>query len=122
MNGSLFIDTNIAIYLLDGNEQIAELLHEQTIYVSFVTELELLSKPSITTHEEAQIKALLAQCIVIDFLPLAKETIIAFRRQYRLKLPDAIVASTAYLVGLPLVTADKGFGRIDELTLLLVEP
>jgi predicted nucleic acid-binding protein len=59
---------------------------------------------------------------VIDFLPLAKETVVQFRRHYRMKLPDAIVASTAYLLGLPLVTADKGFNRVDELVLFLLEP
>ncbi|RZL98362.1 MAG: type II toxin-antitoxin system VapC family toxin, partial [Pedobacter sp.] len=103
MNGSLFIDTNIAIYLLTGNRQVIDLLDEQTVYLSFVTELELLSKPSITTDEEKQINAFLAQCVVIDFVPLVKETVIDFRRRYRMKLPDAIVAATACLLGLPLV-------------------
>jgi predicted nucleic acid-binding protein len=122
MNGSLFIDTNIAIYLLSGNEQIADLLNEQTVYLSFVTELELLSKPAITPEEERHIKVFLGQCVVIDFLPGAKDTVIDLRRRYRMKLPDAIVAATAYLLGLPLATADRGFSRVDELTLFLVEP
>ena len=122
MNGNLFIDTNIAIYLLNGDVQIADLLHEQTVYLSFVTELELLSKPLISSYEEEQVRAFLTQCVVIDFLPMAKETVINFRRRYRMKLPDAIVASTAYLLGLPLVTADKGFNWVDELTLVLIEP
>ena len=121
MNGSLFIDTNIAIYLLTGNQHVTDILDEQIVCLSFVTELELLSKPAITSDEEKQIKEFLAQCVVIDFLPLLKETVVDFRRRYRIKLPDAIVAATAYQMGLPLVTADKGFNRIDELTLLAVE-
>lgn len=122
MNGSLFIDTNIAIYLLTGNRQVLNLLDGQMVYLSFVTELELLSKPSITPDEEKHINAFLAQCVVIDFLPSVKETVIDFRRRYRMKLPDAIVAATAYVLGLPLVTADKGFTRVEELILLAVEP
>ena len=122
MSGSLFIDTNIAIYLLGGDEAIADLLDGQTVCVSFVTELELLSKPGITSDEESQIQSFLGQCIVLDFMPSLKETIITFRRTYRLKLPDASVAATAFLVGLPLVTADRGFKRIDELTLVFIEP
>ncbi len=96
MSGSIFIDTNIAIYLLSGNESIADLLDGQTVCLSFVTELKLLSKPGITSDEEGQIQSFLGQCIVLDFLPSVKETIIAFRRLYRLKLPDAIVAATAF--------------------------
>ena len=122
MSGNVFVDTNIAIYLLGGNEQVADLLDGQTVYLSFVTELELLSKPAISSEEELQIKSFLAQCVVIDFLPLVKETVIRYRRQYKLKLPDAIIAATATLLGLPLVTADKGFNRIDELTLVAIEP
>ena len=121
MNGNIFVDTNSAIYLLDGNEQVANLLDGQTVYLSFVTELELLSKPDILPAEEAQIRDFLAQCVVIDFLPFVKETAINFRRRYRMKLPDAIVAATAYTVGMPLLTADKGFNRVDELTLIAVE-
>jgi predicted nucleic acid-binding protein len=43
MSGNIFVDTNIAIYLLSGNEQVADLLDGQTVYLSFVTELELLT-------------------------------------------------------------------------------
>jgi predicted nucleic acid-binding protein len=120
MNGNIFIDTNIAIYLLGGNEQVADLLDGQTVYISFVTELELLSKPGLTFDEEFQIRAFLSQCTVLDLLPSVKETVVTFRRAYRLKLPDAIVAATAFVVSMPLVTADKGFARIDELTLVVI--
>lgn len=96
MNGNIFIDTNIAIYLLGGNEQIADLLDQQTVCISFVTELELLSKPDITIEDEIRIKALLAQCVILDFFPSLKEIVIDFRKKYHLKLPDAIVAATAF--------------------------
>jgi predicted nucleic acid-binding protein len=121
MNGNIFIDTNTAIYLLDGNEQVADLLDGQTVSLSFVTELELLSKPAIIPAEEKQIQDFLTQCVVIDLIPFVKDTVIDFRRRYRMKLPDAIVAATAYLLGMPLVTADRGFNRIDELTLIAIE-
>jgi len=52
MNGNnLMIDTNIAIYLLNGNKQIADLLDQKNIFISFITELELLSKSDLTTNE-----------------------------------------------------------------------
>lgn len=121
MSGNIFVDTNTAIYLLNGNEQVANLLDEQAVYLSFVTELELLSKPAILPAEEKQIRGFIAQCVVIDFLPFMKETVIDLRRRYRIKLPDAIVTATAYILGIPLVTADRGFNRVDELTLITIE-
>ena len=42
MNGSrLLLDTNIILYLLDGDETLRDILEGRQVYVSFVTELEL---------------------------------------------------------------------------------
>ena len=44
MNGNnLLIDTNIALYLFDGNKEIEDILQDKNVYFSFVNELELLS-------------------------------------------------------------------------------
>jgi len=37
-----FINTNIAIYLLDGDRSLADILHNKRLYLSFITQLELL--------------------------------------------------------------------------------
>lgn len=38
MNGSkLFLDTNIILYLLDGDETLAELLNGKQLYISIIT-------------------------------------------------------------------------------------
>ena len=50
-----------------------------------------------------------------------KERTILLRRKYGTKLPDSIVAATAIECELPLVTADKGFKKIEELDLRLLE-
>lgn len=60
MNGidlQAFCDTNIAIYLLSGDEHLAELLQGMDTKLSFITELELLSKPNITSEETTHTKA-----------------------------------------------------------------
>ena len=44
MNGSkLFLDTNIILYLLNGDQTLAELLNGKQLYISVITELELLA-------------------------------------------------------------------------------
>jgi len=50
-----------------------------------------------------------------------KEQTIRLKRKYNIKLPDAIIASTSLVYGIPLVTADKGFSKIEELDLILIE-
>ena len=49
---NILIDTNIALYLLGGDNRIAEVLEGQVVHVSFITELELLGYPNISKEEE----------------------------------------------------------------------
>lgn len=49
-----------------------------------------------------------------------KRMAIELRREQSIKLPDAIVASTALLYNIPLITADKDFKKIEGIDLLLV--
>ena len=53
MNGNkLFLDTNIILYLLDGDQTLATLLNGKQLYISVITELELLAYKDITPNEE----------------------------------------------------------------------
>ena len=45
-------DTNIIIYLLEGDSAIAELFDQNSIFISFITELELLSAKKYTKGQE----------------------------------------------------------------------
>ena len=53
---SLLVDTNIALYLLDGDLTIAELLNGQDVYLSFISELELLGFQDLEEGELSLIK------------------------------------------------------------------
>jgi len=64
---------------------------------------------------------LLSDCIIIDINPSIKNTTIEIRQKHKVKLPDAIIAATANSLDLPLVTADKDFKTIEDLTLILFE-
>ncbi len=117
----LFLDTNIIIYLLDGDETLSVILQGKTVYISSITQLELLSYKGITVKENDRIRAFLDECIVIDINESIKEKIITIRKLYGLKLPDSIVAGTALYHGLPLVSSDKDFTRIDEISIVYYE-
>ncbi len=118
---SMLIDTNIALYLFGGDARIAEILDGQVVYVSFITELELLGYPNITADEEKVIMDFLDNCVVMDPNSQIKEASVKFRRRYGLKLPDCIIAATAYYLGIPLISADKDFMRMKEIDFVAYE-
>lgn len=113
--GQLIVDTNILIYVLKKDAQLAYLLDQKKIFVSYISELELLSFPKITPSETEITKELLTNCRIIPFADDIKENTISFRKKYNLSLPDAIIAATAQVFFIPLLTADKKFGKIKEI-------
>ena len=122
MNGNkLFLDTNIILYLLNGDETLAELLNEKQLYISVITELELLAYKGITVKEEKVINEFVSQCITITINNAVKQETIRIRKVYNTKLPDSIIIATALYLDLPLITADVEFKKVDELTLILYE-
>jgi predicted nucleic acid-binding protein len=87
------LDTNAILYLLGG-----KLLHpipQGRYFISIITEMELLSYPSISEVEQSQIQSFLSRATIVGLTKFVKERAIVLRRQYRLKLADAIVAATA---------------------------
>ena len=122
MNGIDFIaDTNAIIYLLSGKPYMKQ-YEDARFGVSIITEMELLSFPRITPVELSNLKDLLSDCIIFPLDIAVKDRAIHIRRTYGTKLPDSIVAATSLECATPLITADKGFKKILELDLRLLEP
>ena len=46
---------------------------------------------------------------------------IAIKKQQKIKIPDAIIAATAIINDLPLLTSDKAFGKIKDLQCIVFE-
>jgi predicted nucleic acid-binding protein len=122
MNGNkIFIDTNTAIYLLNGDKTLAEVLNGKRIFISFISQLELLGYKMISDDEVETIKLMLDSFAIIDINDKIKSLAITLRRKYTIKLPDCIIAATAIYYDSPLITSDKGFKKIEELDLILYE-
>ncbi|TXE06686.1 type II toxin-antitoxin system VapC family toxin [Algoriphagus aquimarinus] len=113
MSGNkLLVDTNILIYFLKGESTVVEFLKDKEIFISFITELELLVFPTNNISEETLIKSLIANCRIIQYNEEIKKLTIEIRRNTKVKLPDSIVAATSIFLSIPLVSADKGFSRL----------
>lgn len=118
---SLFVNTNILLYFLKGDPDVVEMIHDKSLVVSFITELELLSFTKLSAESEQAIRGLLDSCTIIDVNSDIKELTIAFRRKGRMRLPDSIIAATAFYSKLPLLTADKQFQSVEELNVIIYE-
>jgi predicted nucleic acid-binding protein len=122
MSGPNFlIDTNIALYLLSGNTTIAEIINGSQVYISFITQLELLGYKGISTKEQVAVKNFLNDCIIVDINEEIKKHTILIKQKHQIKLPDSIIAATSIVLEIPLLTADKGFRKINKLNLALYE-
>jgi predicted nucleic acid-binding protein len=122
MNGNkIFVDANIVLYLLNGDAAVAESLNGKQIYISFITQLEVLSYPDLNTQQEKIITLMLSKWVIIDVNPQIKQATIYLRKKYRTKIPDGVIAATAIYLDLPLFTADKAFNKIEELNVIFYE-
>jgi len=115
MDGNkLLVDTNIILYALKGDEALTELIHDQNLYISFITRIELLSFPKIDPDGIALIERFLKQVPVIESNPVINADAIDLRRKSGLEVPDAIIAASARFTGSRLLTADKDFKKVEE--------
>jgi predicted nucleic acid-binding protein len=117
----VFLDTNILIYILNGNPYFKKYLQNKII-ISFITELELFRFHKLTVKEKEFIKTHLPDLTIIDINQPIKDIIIENRELNRLKLPDAIIAATCIYLKLPLHTADEKLADITILPSFLIKP
>ncbi len=121
MNGINFLaDTNFIIHLNQGNPLIEPFL-DYNFGVSFVSEIELLGAFSISKNKKNQLAEILKDCIILEMDTQIKEACITLRQQYKIKIPDAIIASTAIIYKIPLITSDRDFKKVKELDLIFIE-
>lgn len=107
------LDTNVALYLLGGRLEAP--LPTGDYGVSVITEMELLSWPSLTRDEETRLDTFLSHVIVCDLTPAIRKQAVLLRRDVRLKLPDAIVCATALEYGVELWTNDARLAKVSGL-------
>ena len=107
--------------MLAGDLDVKEFLDQRPVYLSFITELELLRYETLSTEEEQVIRNFLNSTTILDINSAIKTIAVELGRQYKIKLPDLIVASSAYYLNLPLLTSDKQFAQIEEIEVLLRE-
>ncbi|MBI3480072.1 MAG: PIN domain-containing protein [Nitrosomonadales bacterium] len=99
------LDTNTLIYLQGG--KLAERLPVGAYAYSVISEIELLSWPEIQPEQEHIWRGLLATLHRVEVDASVRETAIRLRRERRLKLPDALIAASAFSLDATLLTNDQ---------------
>ncbi|MBE9250359.1 type II toxin-antitoxin system VapC family toxin [Dolichospermum sp. LEGE 00240] len=106
-------DTNIFIYYLADDITVnswftEEFLNLHEILVSPIIRIELLSFVGLSKEEQQSIEDLLSQFNTVSLLREIENQTIQIKRQYKIKLPDAIIAATAINQDAFLVTRNVG--------------
>jgi predicted nucleic acid-binding protein len=116
------LDTNAIVALLQGNVQIIVLLkHADWLGISVISKIEFLVFPGLTQDDREIFDQFLQRVEVLDLVSIDTvliEKVIEIRREYRLKLPDAVIAAIAIQNSASLVTADREFAKVTGLTII----
>jgi tRNA(fMet)-specific endonuclease VapC len=123
MSGKRYLlDTNAISALLQGSSQLVSLLQEADwVGISVISQLELLAFSGLSQDDRQIFDQFLQRADVIDLTTSNTaliEKIIQIRQDFRLKLPDAIIAATALQSTASLITADREFAKISKLTIV----
>jgi predicted nucleic acid-binding protein len=116
------LDTNILIYLFEGRESIASTLlslHREYFFTSVISHFEFLVGAR-SEAEEKEIRSKLKETAPLDIRLEIVEAAVKLQKQYKLKFKDLLIAATAQVEGLTLVTADKDFKKIKGLKVNLI--
>ena len=118
-------DTNTAIYYLQKQLPIAaekfidDMLQQDLPIISAITEIELLCWKAATRKDEEVLHSFVNDSFVIELEQPIKLRTANIRKQYKIKLPDAIIAATALVYNLTLITRNStDFKNIEGLHLI----
>ncbi|NOS96019.1 MAG: type II toxin-antitoxin system VapC family toxin [Methylotenera sp.] len=106
------LDTNYILGLLQSNQAVLSEAISKNILVtecaySPITRMELLGFPGITSDEDNLIRVRLQSFTVIPLSTEIEDSVIALRQTRKIKLPDAMIAATALVTKIELLTLDQ---------------
>lgn len=118
----IILDTNAVIYYLQNNKKTIQVIDKirtkETVGISTITEIEVFSFPNLSEIQQLSISKWLEEITIFPIDSFLSRQAARLRRIYKIKTPDAIIASTALFYNAKLVTRDKDFKKIKELEVL----
>ena len=118
----LLLDSNIVIYL--AKKQLlpeAFLKTDDVLFISDITFMETLGYAFADGIEKQETQNLVSILIRRPIDETIVQKVITLRQNHRIKLPDAIIASTALSNNLTLISADNAYSKIFNLKFQLIK-
>ena len=105
MNGNkALLDSNIIIYLSKRQLPFSFLDRFESVYISVISYMEVLGYNFIDSREENFVNELVLLFNVRFIDQKIANSVIDIRKKFQIKLPDAIIAATAMIDDLCLIT------------------
>lgn len=123
MSGKRFLlDTNAVVALLRGEGELPGTVEGAAwVGISIITVLEFLSFPGLSAADRDCFEDFVRRVEIVDLTAsnttLIEQTLFV-RRDFTLKLPDAVVAASARVSKAALISSDRDFSRVEGLDLL----
>lgn len=118
-------DTNTVIYYLqqqfpqNAEAYIDSLILQSNPAISAITEIELLCWKSATTNDISIIESFIDDALVFELDNSIKRLAASVRKNYSLKLGDAIIGATTLVFDLTLLTRNTAdFKKVENLKLI----
>jgi predicted nucleic acid-binding protein len=120
------LDANAIIYYLKDEQSAVKVIDKifaqnSIVYISVITELELLSFSNLTTNELNKIEEFSQIVAIVPLDSRLARMAANLRRLYKIKTVDSIIAATSLYTGSVLVTRNiKDFQKIIGLKLIQI--
>ena len=118
MGTPCILDSNIAVYLIKGGltDEVQKKLNKATElggYLSVISKIELLGFSFPTEDTRLKTEMFVNQCTILPLNDNVVNKSVELRRDYKIKLPDAVIAATALVLDFILVSRnDDDFKNI----------
>ena len=117
---AIFLDTNTLINFLLGENLEMKLVENKSIFISEITEMEIQCQPDFNSTQRKELKRFLSTLTIVRLNNEIRETAIKIRLSTKMKLMDAIIASSSQISNFPLVTCDTKFESVKTAQIILL--
>ncbi len=116
----MILDSNIIIYsAMPDNSSIRQFLSERNVYCSDISRLEVLGYHKISADEKVYFQKFFALVFLIPIDDDVIKKAIELRQTSKVSVGDSIIAASAFLLNLPLVTNnEKDFRNIKGIEII----
>lgn len=117
---AIIVDSNIVIYsVLEKHEPLRQFMRKYETRVSEISKIEVLGFHNLTIRDKANFELFFDKTLLYPVDSVIVNHAIALKQQKKMSLGDSIIASTALLYGLPLMTRNVAdFAWINGLHLI----